>query len=158
MGQASSVNESLEDWCEEDASVIGAAQRALRHERLLLEAAEVRRKRLQLEDESSELDHRRYVAGRTAWLLAEVGRTIGAETPDSGLESPAPTPAPQVDRSRRITVAELASQLGFSESATYRRLAQGAIPGAFKTDANSTKSHWYIPADAASRFRAKGGR
>ncbi len=50
----------------------------------------------------------------------------------------------------RLTVAELAADLGYSVHQTYRLLERGLVPGAFKAG-----SRWYIPGDAPARFRAQ---
>jgi excisionase family DNA binding protein len=60
--------------------------------------------------------------------------------------------AAQRDTRPALTVAELAQQLGKSTHAIYRLLRQGRIPGAFN---DGSKTRWYIPADAADRYRAK---
>lgn len=57
-----------------------------------------------------------------------------------------------------LSVAELAEALGLTRSKTYRLLERGLIPGAFKTDPTLPKSHYFIPADAPARFRARGER
>jgi Helix-turn-helix domain len=52
-----------------------------------------------------------------------------------------------------LTVPELARRLGFPVSKTYRLLARGLIPGAFKTDDRLAKSRWIIPPDCVDLFR-----
>lgn len=62
------------------------------------------------------------------------------------------------DDGHALTVGELALGLGKSKPATYRLLERNAVPGTFKVDPTAAKSRWYIPPDAAARFRARGER
>jgi hypothetical protein len=57
-----------------------------------------------------------------------------------------------------LTVRELSDAIGLPAHTTYRLLERGAIPGCFKLDPTRPKSHFYIPADAPQRFRARGDR
>jgi hypothetical protein len=62
------------------------------------------------------------------------------------------------DPQTHLTVPELAEALGFSVHRTRRLLQRGLVPGAFKIDPGLSRSHYYIPGDAAERFRAQGDR
>ena len=54
-----------------------------------------------------------------------------------------------------LTVDDLAQALGASKQRIYRWLNKGLVPGAFKLGPEK-KAHWFIPADAPSRFRSQG--
>ena len=61
-----------------------------------------------------------------------------------------------IDDLGSISVKELASSLRVSVPRTYRLLAGGAIPGAFKVYPERRSSHWFVPVDAEERFRGRG--
>lgn len=65
--------------------------------------------------------------------------------------------ARRADQAPSLTVGQLALELGYSSSRTYRLLERRGIPGAFKPF-DAPNSRWFIPADAAIRFRRRGER
>jgi hypothetical protein len=105
----------------------------------------------------------------TTLSTPEDGSTLVHETPDGlppdvypagwfsethGLDNDGDDLTPAV----RLTVEQLATEIGQTVGATRKLLTNELIPGARRIDPLAARSPWLIPADAPARFLAQFDR